>query len=730
MAASSQPLNADCKTVADSKALPLQHQAIVFFPKKVDPSLLYSNGKLFPESSIQQLEKLFQHYPISRYSKKIFNLPYGIIKGPRELYAVYNANGKQVIIGKGGFADVKFAQQLSSGKWYVLKTIQRKNPLDLKEALTILQATGKTDEPQLLPRRSKKKSELIKFNVLLKLEKGKNLLVLLSRLSKNPLPLFLLKIVNSILIAYQNEIANNKLLHRDIKLENILFYFHDMESSFIDFDFAKYYADDKTVHSDKAPGTVGYIAPEILQRSPYSEKSEIHALGIVFQEILLAQNMFRGEMQSHAIYNTPFRSNSELCNFLNAMHAANPDHRPSLEAIMQFFNQFEQQYAAAHPIETEQLAQLIEIEKASERLRLAEFNRKHIKDNAAAQPDVKLIAPNPVSNAMDATLIKQCNLSRKQALMQLGNIDETMPTTENELCPYYAIHRANDHVALVTACLSNPTYQFPNMGYGLEFIVEAKKSEISDLGNSVLFQLINEVTKNLVHYSNLRQMMDSYDGIASMSINNVAAPAQYLDFHSQCVVLLGMLSPTIPPYFLMPGNFLVKLITIKLLTLEESQLIYHYQGIGRNKLVEKFTRDGSYHVSSIGFPVLNADPVPAAPPAAPAAPNPVPAAPLTAAPKATAPLEVKSPQPSTTGMFKKKNVKAVPTHAEQKRSTPSPYAARMPSLKFKLFPHKTQNKPRAETPSSLPPLRPSNRQPYAPAKVVKPTKLGQATTKK
>jgi serine/threonine protein kinase len=77
-------------------------------------------------------------------------------------------------------------------------------------------------------------------------------------------------------LAYLHE---RRIVHRDVKLENILLMSEDVSDSVLcDFGFAVELP--RGVHSEQHYGSVDYAAPEIWQKMPYNEKVDIWSLGI------------------------------------------------------------------------------------------------------------------------------------------------------------------------------------------------------------------------------------------------------------------------------------------------------------------------------------------------------------------------------------------------------------------------------------------------------------------
>jgi serine/threonine protein kinase len=82
-------------------------------------------------------------------------------------------------------------------------------------------------------------------------------------------------------------------VHRDIKLENVMIQCkHPLRVKLIDFGFAER-IDRKRLNSGQ--GTAGYIAPEIFKIQPYTEKSDVFSLGVMFFSLITGYSPFKAE---------------------------------------------------------------------------------------------------------------------------------------------------------------------------------------------------------------------------------------------------------------------------------------------------------------------------------------------------------------------------------------------------------------------------------------------------
>ncbi|XP_028800651.1 cysteine-rich receptor-like protein kinase 3 [Neltuma alba] len=99
-------------------------------------------------------------------------------------------------------------------------------------------------------------------------------------------------------LAYLHEEFHVRIIHRDIKTNNILLD-DDLQPRIADFGLARLLPEEKTHLSTKFAGTLGYTAPEYAIHGQLSEKADIYSYGVVVLEVMSGERSnelnFEGE---------------------------------------------------------------------------------------------------------------------------------------------------------------------------------------------------------------------------------------------------------------------------------------------------------------------------------------------------------------------------------------------------------------------------------------------------
>ena len=107
------------------------------------------------------------------------------------------------------------------------------------------------------------------------------------------------KYARQILLAL-NHCHNQGVVHRDLKLDNIMFADPSGETlKIVDFGFAKIFPP-KTKESDEVLGTPLYMAPEVVSGKEYDAKCDIWSCGIIIY-ILLCGELPYGEIATQGL---------------------------------------------------------------------------------------------------------------------------------------------------------------------------------------------------------------------------------------------------------------------------------------------------------------------------------------------------------------------------------------------------------------------------------------------
>lgn len=156
---------------------------------------------------------------------------------------------------------------------------------------------------------------------------------------------------------------NNHILHRDIKSQNILL--HDNIIKICDFGFSTMIKENNQMFNTVC-GTPLFMSPELLFLKPYTIKSEIWALGILFYMILYKSHPF-GKLSSINEYrlkiNNPilFEEIEGLNDFIEIvkkMLSLKESERPSITNIKKLLNK--------EPIEEEEKKEVVEYNRITE----------------------------------------------------------------------------------------------------------------------------------------------------------------------------------------------------------------------------------------------------------------------------------------------------------------------------------------------------------------------------
>lgn len=134
---------------------------------------------------------------------------------------------------------------------------------------------------------------------------------------------------------------SKKIVHRDVKSENMLLN-ANRTLKIADFGVARVEAQNPRDMTGET-GTLGYMAPEVLDGKPYNRKCDVYSFGICLWEIYCCDmpypNLSFAELSS-AVVNQNLRPEiprccpSALANVMRKCWDANPDKRPEMDEVV------------------------------------------------------------------------------------------------------------------------------------------------------------------------------------------------------------------------------------------------------------------------------------------------------------------------------------------------------------------------------------------------------------
>ncbi|CAN1320493.1 Serine/threonine-protein kinase STY13 [Linum perenne] len=132
-----------------------------------------------------------------------------------------------------------------------------------------------------------------------------------------------------------------KIVHRDVKTENMLLD-KSRTVKIADFGVARLEASNPNDMTGET-GTLGYMAPEVLNGNPYNRKCDVYSFGICLWEIYCCDmpypDLSFSEMTSAVVRQNlrpeiPRCCPSSLANVMKRCWDANPDRRPEMEEVV------------------------------------------------------------------------------------------------------------------------------------------------------------------------------------------------------------------------------------------------------------------------------------------------------------------------------------------------------------------------------------------------------------
>ncbi|CAN0893137.1 Cysteine-rich receptor-like protein kinase 3, partial [Linum grandiflorum] len=115
-------------------------------------------------------------------------------------------------------------------------------------------------------------------------------------------------------LAFLHEESELRIIHRDIKLSNILLD-EDYSARIADFGLARMFPEDQTHISTAVAGTLGYMAPEYVVRGKLTEKADVYSFGVVLIEVVTGRKNNSFLRNPHSILQTVWNlyGTGQLC---------------------------------------------------------------------------------------------------------------------------------------------------------------------------------------------------------------------------------------------------------------------------------------------------------------------------------------------------------------------------------------------------------------------------------
>uniref|UniRef100_A0A3P9JVE3 non-specific serine/threonine protein kinase n=1 Tax=Oryzias latipes TaxID=8090 RepID=A0A3P9JVE3_ORYLA len=137
-------------------------------------------------------------------------------------------------------------------------------------------------------------------------------------------------------------IHDKKVLHRDIKCQNIFLTNGGMKAKLGDFGIARMLNNSMDL-ARTCVGTPYYLSPEICESRPYNNKTDVWSLGCVLYELCTLRHPFEGSSLRQLLGKicrgryapVPTRYTHELRLLVNQLFKVNPRDRPSISSVLQ-----------------------------------------------------------------------------------------------------------------------------------------------------------------------------------------------------------------------------------------------------------------------------------------------------------------------------------------------------------------------------------------------------------
>ncbi len=224
----------------------------------------------------------------------------------------------RAIIGRGGYADIWVAKDLETKRTVAVKSLHEDKVADIQARNAFVQEARimmYLQHPGIVHVYDFFKDSRGCLHIVMKLVLGRTLNDLLNQIHeeyknltdkqlestetkhlRERLEIFL-KVCD--MVAYAHE---KRILHRDLKPANIMLGKQD-DVYVMDWGIAEPHVSEEPLQApEETSGTVCYLAPEIMRRKKYDERSDVYSLGLVLFELTYLHSAF-----------TQLKTDKEVC---------------------------------------------------------------------------------------------------------------------------------------------------------------------------------------------------------------------------------------------------------------------------------------------------------------------------------------------------------------------------------------------------------------------------------
>lgn len=239
------------------------------------------------------------------------------------------------LVGSGGFSEVYKAQDNIFKRSVAIKRISNKNQT-LEETRKEIEIMKQIDYP-LIAKLLDFREETYYSYIVMEYVEGMSLLEMINNTSFDERQAS--NIFGQIFMVIKY-LQGKKILHRDLKLENIIINKkHDIK--LIDFGFSRSYESDEDIFETLC-GSPAYCPPEMFLGQPYTTSCDIWGLGVILYTLIMNRLPFWGDnMQQtaqlivNAVPFIPQYLSTSLKDLMRRMLAKNPTWRLRIDQIEQ-----------------------------------------------------------------------------------------------------------------------------------------------------------------------------------------------------------------------------------------------------------------------------------------------------------------------------------------------------------------------------------------------------------